>query len=162
MRTDYEDGELKYPAALWVVGKAAYDGLKKWEGWTARAKIDIGGHAFIGYGHTIKAGTVAQITRAQGEALLKHDALNALAAVRANVSIRLAQHEVDALVMLVFNIGPRAFNLSTLRSRLNKNDRPAVWKEWMRWDHVDGREVDGLRARRAYELDLFQGLPFKT
>jgi lysozyme len=151
---------LEYPAHLWVVGKAAYTGLKKWEGFKPVVYADLGGNGTIGYGHRTKAVAPTRITKAQADRLLQNDALRALSCLRSHVKIRLVQCEVDALIMLVFNIGCQAFADSHLLQALNRKDFTALHHEWMRWDHAGGKEVDGLKNRRAYEWSLFCKIPF--
>lgn len=154
------EGELAYPGHLWIVGKDAYRLIKKWEGFRATAYNDIGGNATIGWGHRTAATAPHKVTKAQADRLLQHDALRALECLRASVRVRLFQCEVDALVSLVFNIGCRAFKDSHLLGTINRKDMTMAQHEWLRWDHVNGKEVDGLKARRLDEWSLFARIPF--
>lgn len=61
-------------------------------------------------------------------------------------------NKVAALTSLCYNIGPGAFQASTLRRKINAEDWDAVPCQWMRWDRAGGRQIKGLTARRADEL----------
>lgn len=72
----------------------------------------------------------------------------------------LKQHEFDALVILAFNIGAGAFNLSSVAAmiceppdvRMPYAELESAWKAW-RWS--DGEELEGLIRRRAGEWRIF-------
>jgi len=125
---------------------------------------DPTGHITIGWGHTGEAAVLGRrITVPQAEALFRADVAWAEAAVRQLMQVPLAQHEFDALVSLVFNIGRANFARSTARRRLNRGDRTGA-AEAMRWwtrstDQTTGERVmlAGLVRRRAWEVRLFQG-----
>lgn len=72
----------------------------------------------------------------------------------------LKQHEFDALVILAFNIGAGAFNLSSVAAmiceppdaRMPYAELESAWKAW-RWS--DGEVLEGLIRRRAGEWRIF-------
>ena len=117
------------------------------------------GKPTIGYGHVILYGEAfAQpFTEAQASALLLEDCALAEIYINANVRVRLAQHEFDALVSFVFNIGVGAFDRSTMRRFLNLGDRAATANEFTRWDKVGKVPMLGLTRRRAAERAMFEG-----
>ena len=71
------------------------------------------------------------------------------------IKVPVKQHQWDALVSLVFNIGVYAFGNSTLLRRLNKADYADAAKEFSRWVYSNGRVLRGLVRRRTREQILF-------
>lgn len=110
----------------------------------------------IGWGHTgpeVCAGLVW--TQAQADLQLTIDEKNAVAAVNSLVQVILTQHEFDALVDLVFNIGGGNFQSSTLLTKLNTGDYAGAANEFDKWDHAAGRILAGLLKRRQEETNEF-------
>ncbi|WP_413616498.1 lysozyme [Halomonas cupida] len=72
----------------------------------------------------------------------------------------LQQHEFDALVILAFNIGAGALNLSSVAAMIcEAPDVRIPYTElesaWMAWRWSDGEELEGLIRRRAGEWRIF-------
>lgn len=113
----------------------------------------------IGVGHTggVKPGD--RITHNQAIDLLAADLATAEKAVNSLVKVPLAQHEFDALVSFVFNVGASAFQDSTLRKKLNIGDRRGAGEEFLRWNKAGGRVMAGLIRRRQAERELFLAQP---
>ena len=144
--------------------QAGIDLIKRFEGLELTAYRDIAGVRTIGYGHTEgfrdgRFGPEASISQAQAEALLAEDLAPREAAVSALCKAALNQHEFDALVSLVYNIGAGAFARSTVRRRLEGGDRTGAADAFLMWNkaRVGGalREVRGLTRRRRAERALF-------
>jgi lysozyme len=129
--------------------------IASWEGFRALAYQDVVGVWTIGYGHTAGVRPGQTVTRAEALKLLMQDASIAEAAVRSGVAVRLNQHQFDALVSFVFNVGTGAFQGSTLRAVLNAGRYGAVPGELMRWVNAGSHPVQGLVNRRRAEADLF-------
>lgn len=131
--------------------------IASWEGYRALAYRDVGGVWTIGYGHTgdVHAGDRASHQKALE--LLRADVHEAEASVNEHVHVGVNQDRFDALVSLTFNIGASAFAHSNLLRKLNAGDYPGVAGEFARWNHVDGRVVEGLTRRRKAEADLWRG-----
>lgn len=134
--------------------------IKRFEGLELEAYQDIAGVWTIGYGHTgsdVKPGM--RISAREAEALLRRDLKPREDAVERLASVPLNQHEFDALVSFVYNVGASAFQGSTARRRLNKGDRVGAADALTWWNKatVGGvlREVSGLTRRRAAERALF-------
>lgn len=147
-----------------AVSAAGVDFIKSWEGLALGAYRDVAGVWTIGYGHTQgfrdgRFGPDASISQAQAEALLAEDLAPREAAVSALCKAALNQHEFDALVSLVYNIGAGAFARSTVRRRLEGGDRTGAADAFLMWNkaRVGGtlREVRGLTRRRRAERALF-------
>ena len=71
------------------------------------------------------------------------------------VNVPLTQNQFDALVSLVYNIGPHAFKTSTLLKKLNIGDYHAAAKQFSVWNKSKGKVLQGLVNRRAAEKKLF-------
>lgn len=71
------------------------------------------------------------------------------------VEVALEQHEFDACVSLVFNIGGNAFARSQVVVELNNLNLDAMAEEWREFRLVDGVISQGLVNRREDELEMF-------
>ncbi len=134
--------------------------IKRHEGLRLKAYPDpgTGGAPWtIGYGHTQGVQPGQEITAAQADDYLREDVYWAEDAVRDHVKVALDQHEFDALVSLVFNIGAGAFARSTLLRKLNDGDKAGAAGEFARWNQAGGKVLPGLVKRRADEAALFAG-----
>ena len=60
-----------------------------------------------------------------------------------------------AAASLVYNIGVRAFERSTLHKAMLRNDLNGIQREWPRWRLAGGRVQPGLVRRREVELVLY-------
>ena len=121
------------------------------------------GHATIGYGHLIHHGPVTEadqrrwgsITRQEGLDLLREDLVRFERAVDRLTSRELAQAEFDAVVSFAFNVGEGALEGSTLRRRVNDDDRRGAYEEFLKWNKatVNGvlTALPGLTRRRREE-----------
>ncbi len=138
-----------------------------YEEWTGGPKRDPKGKGTvtIGYGHTDLSGVPPTIT--PGMRMTEPEARRLLGlvldqvyapAVRRAVKVPLAQHEFDALVSFVYNVGGPALERSTLLRRLNAGDYAAVPSELMKWTQSGGRELRGLVRRRRAEAKMWRGL----
>lgn len=117
---------------------------------------DATGIMTIGWGHTgpeVCAGLVW--TPAQADAALFNDEQNAVFMVNSLVQVILTQHEFDALVDFVFNVGGGNFRSSTLLTKLNAGDYAGAAAEFPKWDHAAGRVLAGLLKRRTEEQNEF-------
>ncbi len=117
---------------------------------------DTGGVWTIGFGHIrgVKPGDVCTAEKAREWLWL--EANEAEAAVGGFVKVPLNQNQYDALVSFVFNIGIQAFADSTMLKLLNQ-DRPELAAlQFPRWNKDNGKVVDGLSNRRAFEKALFE------
>ena len=135
------------------------DLIKSFEGLRLSAYPDpgTGGHPWtIGVGHTKGVHPGMTITEEQAEAFLRDDLHEFEAAVNGLVRVRLCQHHFDALVSLVFNIGPSAFADSTLLRLLNSGMYDDAALQFVRWNKAGGKVMAGLTRRRTAERMLFE------
>lgn len=140
-------------------GKEGLALIKRYEGFRAEAYRCPAGVWTIGYGHTgaeVKAG--ATVTPGMAEELLRKDLRVAERVVEAE-HLRIGQHQFDALVSFVYNVGGKAFRESTLLRVIRADPfAPEIRREFSRWDKVRGKVMPGLALRRKEEAALY----FKT
>ena len=137
------------------IAKPGLDLIKSYESLSLKAYRDSGGVPTIGWGSTrgVKGGM--KITPEQAEQRLLEDVADAEATVNKRVTVPMAQHQFDALVSFVFNVGGGAFRKSTLLEKLNLADYSGAANELSRWVKANGRVLPGLVKRRAAERALF-------
>ena len=131
--------------------KKGVDLIKKCEGYRDKAYICAGGVCTIGYGHTqsIEMGTTC--TKEQAEQWLIEDIERAEKQVnKYDNTYHFTDNEYSALVSFAFNIG----NINQLTAN-GKRSREEIKKAWLRYNKANGKVLDGLKKRRAEELQLF-------
>ena len=118
--------------------------------------------ATIGYGHLVRPGEDfrAGITESAATELLRTDVAAVMRAVRDSITVDLAQHQYDALVMFAYNIGAGAFARSSVVRYVNNPEfrcarYPTLRDAWYAWNRSGGRIMPGLVRRREYEFRLF-------
>lgn len=118
----------------------------------------------IGVGHTgevddrpINAGM--HITQEKAMQLLRQDLAHFEEYINAEpYAKKLQQHQFDALVSFVFNIGTAAFHSSTMRRKLCSGaDNDSVAAEFGRWIYGKKGMLPGLVRRRKIEAEMFLG-----
>jgi lysozyme len=139
------------------LSQTGLDLIKEFEGLRLKAYSDIGVVPTIGYGTTgpdIKLGM--EITKAEAEDLLRADVAAFEVGVSDLVKVAINQNEFDALVSFSYNVGLGALQSSTLLRLLNDgSDRMVVASEFLRWNKVGNKTIEGLTRRRKAERDLF-------
>lgn len=119
----------------------------------------------IGWGHTgkdVKPGMT--ITREEAEALLAKDLewfveeMNRnlrLYNTRPDDDIKVTSNQFAALTSLMYNIGDRAFDKSTMFRFLAGGDLDSARNQFPRWCYDNGKKLEGLLKRRLKEQKLF-------
>ena len=133
--------------------------IKALEGLSLTSYQDVAGVWTFGYGSTGKdIGPNMMGTEKQAEALLrKHLATlerRLLTAIPVD-RIRLEQHQFDALVSLIYNVGIGAFRKSKMRGKIMAGDFEGAATEFDDWTKAGGRVIGGLVMRRKAEKKLF-------
>ena len=109
----------------------------------------------IGYGHTDGVNQGMLITEKTADAFLKQDIKKAEDEVN-RIDADLTQEQFDALVSFVFNVGDRAFRVSTLRKLIERNPSdPKIADEFHRWVYAGNKMLPGLVKRREQEIKLY-------
>lgn len=136
------------------------DAIRGHEALRLVAYLDSVGRWTVGYGDTgpdVVKGLV--ITKEQAEERLRGRLVEFEGYVNRLVKVSLTQNQFDALVSLVYNIGPTNFSSSTLLRKLNAGDYAGAADQFLVWNkgRVDGKLVviDGLTNRRKAERQLF-------
>jgi lysozyme len=144
------------------ISKRGLDLIKKFEGIRLRGYLDPIGLLTIGYGHLVKAGETFKlnsvISEYDAQALLLNDVRWAENAVNGNVNVKLEQHQFDALVSLVFNIGQTNFLRSSCLKYLNRGWYSSAGRRILPFVFAGGRKLPGLIRRRRAEYNLFRGV----
>jgi lysozyme len=119
--------------------------------------------ATIGYGHLIlihewnkfKNGISPQMAIE----LLMTDIASRERAIKQTINVSLKQHQYDALLMLVFNIGSEAFKRSSAAKLINDpqavTQYASLEQAWKAWKRSQGKIMPGLVNRRACEWRLY-------
>lgn len=148
--------EKLLPAAVLAVSLLGVGFIQKWEGTVPVAYLDSVGVPTICTGSTTKVYLGQAATLQECQERLQEDTTYAGKAVGRLVLVSLTQGQYDALVSLVFNIGPGAFAKSTLLKRLNNRQCSLAADEFLRWDKAKGKTLRGLTARRQGESKEFR------
>lgn len=133
-------------------------GLLVAEGYRDTAYIPVPGDVpTIGFGTTenVRMGQRIDVPQALNRALV--DVQKFEGAMKRCVTVPLYQHEYDAYVSLIYNIGEGAFCRSTLVRLLNKADYSGACKQILRWDNFKGKPLRGLTIRREKEYAMCMG-----
>ena len=141
--------------------KISEDGLeliKKFEGCETTAYQDSVGVWTIGFGHTkgVEEGQTCSIEDA--ESMLANEMDEYEGYINNMVKVDLQQHEFDALVAWVYNLGPTNLGESTMLKVLNGGQFDRVPEEMNRWTRAGGKILEGLVRRRQAESLMFQDL----
>lgn len=112
----------------------------------------------IGWGHTrgVKEGDTC--TPEWAEARLHEDIIHATFEAQWLVRAPLTENQWSALISLIYNVGTgksRINATSGIIQKINARDFQGAAEEFLRWNHQDGKVVDGLTKRRQEEHDLF-------
>ena len=141
--------------------------IKKWEGLSLKSYKCSANVWTIGYGNTfyenkeaVKEGDIISIEKA--EKLLKSYLINNINISYLNDYILNNENKITALYSLIYNIGQKAFDNSTLKKYLKeyKNNENIILnqiikEQWLKWCRV-GKEINnGLVKRRQEEIDMF-------
>lgn len=134
--------------------------LEQFEGLRLEAYLDSASIYTIGFGSTrypdgskVKKGD--KITKAQAKEYKLHDLKEFENTVNTSVKVPLTQNQYDALVSLSYNIGSGAFKNSTLLKKLNSGDYKGAAEQFLVWNKVNSKKVQGLVNRREAERNLF-------
>lgn len=125
-----------------------------WEGRSLIAYADPVGIPTIceGYTHGVKMGDVA--TPEQCDALTRQEVAKALNVVDSSVPQQLPDGMRVAFASFIYNVGPHAYQRSTLLKKLRAGDYVGACNELTRWVYAGGRKLRGLERRREAERQI--------
>lgn len=141
------------------ISQKGVDLIKHYEGFRSTPYYCSAGKLTIGYGHVILAHeleTLKKVTKEEAEKILKKDVFQAEVGVARLVRVPLKQHQYDALVSFVFNLGAMRLEGSTLLVRVNQGYHDEAAEEFKRWVYAGGKKVKGLILRREVESAIYQ------
>lgn len=131
--------------------------IRRYEGFRAEAYRCPGGFRTIGYGHsTSQVYEGMKITLQQAEELLCADVLEIEKFLNL-MNLKINQHQFDALVSFIYNVGQGNFRRSRLLSVIREcPSSPDIRTEFARWNQSSASGVlPGLVRRRQEEADLY-------
>lgn len=134
--------------------------LKRFEGCRLRAYKCPAGVWTIGYGHTGDVRPGHAITQHQADVILESD-LEIFEHEVDRIPVGLNENQFSALVCFAFNVGRRAFRISTLHRKLLERDMVCAAGEFGKWIRGGGKVLPGLIRRRSAECALFLEPPPK-
>ncbi len=130
--------------------------IKRFEGCRLQAYPDVGGVWTIGYGYTgpevVKGLVISQL---DADSLLTKDLYEFESGVNNLVKVTLSQQKLAALISFAYNLGLGALTSSSLLKAVNASQFDVAADKFLKWDHVNGKVIKGLTARRAAERALF-------
>jgi len=143
------------------INDAALNLIKEFEEFRPDAYLDPVGIVTIGYGTTAAAGV--GIAPKMGMRITEADAteylMRAVAKFGGHIAPAITRPTNDnqwgAMVSLAYNIGPGAFNKSSVVRRFNAGDVQGAADAFMMWDKAGGKVLRGLVRRRDAERKLF-------
>ena len=143
------------------LSKTGIELLKHFEGCELKAYQDSVGVWTIGYGHTKGIYEGLEITQSEAEKMLIDELPEYEGYITDKVVPMLQQHEFDALVCWVYNLGPTNLSSSTMLKKLNAGEFKEVPFQMKRWDKAGGQPLLGLTRRRNADALLFKGEDWK-
>ncbi len=153
---------MSHPANKWAIGfvsAATIAAATLWEGTRYTPYDDIAGVLTVCQGHTgpdiVRA---KRYTPEECASYLKAELGEHGAGVLRCVDVPLSRDEYAAYSLFAYNVGTTAFCESSLRKKLNKEDRVGACNGLLAWDkaRVNGQlvSVKGLANRRQFEREL--------
>lgn len=131
------------------------DLIKNSEGLRLSAYQDSVGVWTIGYGATRTVVAGMSITVDQAERMLQNDISRFEPGLDTLVKVSLNQHQWDALMSFVYNLGAGSLASSTLLKMLNAGDYAGAADQFLRWNKAGGNVLAGLTTRRTAERKMF-------
>ena len=131
--------------------------IKHFEGCELKAYRCAANVLTIGYGSTKGVTEDMEITQEGAEELLQEEMHEYEGYINDMVKVPLEQHQFDAMVSWVFNLGSGNLSSSTLLKKLNNSKYDEVPEQIKRWNKAGGKVLEGLVRRREAEALLFSG-----
>jgi len=132
------------------------------EGLVLKPYLDPRGIPTIGYGSMYyEDGSKVtmddpEITESRAKILLYSKMEGFVSIVDQTINVPLNSNQTAALGSFCYNVGPVAFEESTLVKLLNLGRYDAVPVQLLLWDHAGSEVLGGLEARREAEANLFK------
>lgn len=135
--------------------------IEQFEGLVLHAYQDVVGVWTIGYGHTDGVQPGDTISRDMADRMLSQDlgAIYGPAVKRVIGDAPTTQEQFDAMVSLTYNVGPGAFQRSTVARMHRAGNHQAAADAFLLFNRAGGRELPALTRRRRAEADLYLSSP---
>lgn len=148
------------------VSRTGVNFIKKFEGYVGHIYNDSVGVPTVGYGHTenVHPGAIwirgqqraGQLTEAEATILLEQDLNKNYAPAVRSIGVHLNQHQFDALVSFVYNVGTGGVaSTTTVGRELRAHNYLNAANGLLLWDKARGNILEGLRIRRVAERTMF-------
>ena len=131
--------------------------IKKFEGCKLEAYKCPAGVWSIGFGFTKDVKEGDTWSQDHAEHMLDVELEEYEGYINDLVDVPLEQHQFDALVAWVYNLGAGNLISSTLLIKLNAKEYADIPHEIQRWNKAAGEVLEGLVRRRKAEALLFEG-----
>ena len=131
--------------------------IKKFEGCKLEAYKCPAGVWSIGFGFTKDVKEGDTWSQDHAEHMLDVELEEYEGYINDLVDVPLEQHQFDALVAWVYNLGAGNLISSTLLIKLNAKEYADIPHEIQRWNKAGGEVLEGLVRRRKAEALLFEG-----
>tara|TARA_R110000765_G_scaffold21927_5_gene56390 strand:+ start:147 stop:590 length:444 start_codon:yes stop_codon:yes gene_type:complete len=145
-----------------IISQEGIELIKKFEGCELKSYRCSADVLTIGYGHTKDVTEGMEIDKDEAENLLANEMLEYENYINDHVEVELEQHQFDALVCWVYNLGVGNLRSSTMLTVLNDGDYRNVPAQIKRWNRAGGKVLDGLIRRRNAEAAMFSGDDWTT
>jgi lysozyme len=119
------------------------------------------GYATIGYGTTVYPDgervtmDSQEVTKNEAKVLLRRHLDRVETDIRRLIWVKLNENEFSALCSFTYNLGSGRLQSSTLRAKLNREERLGAANEFPKWRRASGKILRGLVIRREAERQLF-------
>ena len=143
-----------------IISKNCIDLVKHFEGLYLKAYRCPNGVMTLGFGTTLYPNDEAikeddTCTKDQAEQWLTNDLLTVEQWLNLR-GLHLTQNQFDAVASFVYNLGPSQYIHSTLYRKMKVNpDDSSIAEEFIKWHHVGGKDLKGLKFRRMTESHLY-------
>lgn len=150
---------LKNKVLLGVVSATLFASASMWEGVRYTPYEDVVGVLTVCKGHTGPDVIKGKVwTPKQCDDLLEKQLGDYGRAVLKCVNVPLTPYQYDAYTLFAYNVGTNAFCTSkSVLAPLNRGDYKASCDGLLKWVYADGKYVQGLANRRAYERKMCLG-----
>lgn len=129
--------------------------IKNYEGLRLKAYKCSAGKWTIGYGRTTNVKEGDTCTKEQAEKWFEEEYQRFKRIVKSYVRVPVNDNQLGALTSFAYNCGLASLKTSTLLKKLNNKDYKGAADEFLRWNKVNGKPVEGLTKRRKAEREMF-------
>lgn len=144
-----------------VINDKGLDLIKSFEGFSSDPYKCVAGIWTIGfgsiYGEDNKRVTPdhPSVTESRATELMQRDLGSIEYKVSKLVKVPVTPNQFSAICSFVYNVGSGAFQRSTARMKLNREDYQGCADEFLKWKYANKKVIPGLLRRRYAERDLF-------